>query len=484
MRRDTIMKLTIRRNLEIQGADQELKEYLKSLLTTVNPEYVEAKTFGRWTGHIEQYIKQFTETKEGKLVIPRGQLHHLLTDLGREWEVEDNRVAPESEKLYPESDTILRVDDQEPAVSQLLSYENGFLSAPAGSGKTVMGLIAAQRLGLKCLWLTHRKELMDQVIDEIEEHLNIPRAQVGLIHGKKWKIGEQITVGMIPTLSKRDLTPLEEEFGIIIVDEAHHVPSKTFLMVVNNFAAKYVYGLSATAYRRDKLESVMFNSIGPVVSKIEHEELFEEEHLMIPTIRRRQTRWYPLGGHLMEYHEYMEKMIYDEPRNRMIVDDVVEECRDSHNTAIVLVSRTKHAEVLTEMLKQRDIRCEFVVGAVDVEEVPEKGKKKKKKAIPKEVRNQIVSDFKEGRIQVLVATYDLLAEGFNYRPLNRLFMASPIKWKGTVVQSLGRIQRTAEGKNSAVAYDYIDDQVAMFVNQAEARYDRVYRKMGMPVEER
>ena len=58
------MKLKIRKNISIQGADQELKEYLKSLLTTLNPEYVEAKTFGRWTGNITQYIKQYTEEKD------------------------------------------------------------------------------------------------------------------------------------------------------------------------------------------------------------------------------------------------------------------------------------------------------------------------------------------------------------------------------------------------------------------------------------
>ena len=481
------MKLKIRRNLHIQGADPELRDYLKSLLTTLNPDYVEAKTFGRYTGNIPQYIKQYTELDDGGIVIPRGQLYHLLNDLGREWEVEDNRVTPESEKIYPESETILRVDDQEPAVTELLSYDSGFLSAPAGSGKTVMGLIAAQRLGLKCLWLTHLQGLLEQVLDEIEEHLNIPRKQVGIIHGKKWKIGEQITVGMIPTLSKRDLSPLEEEFGIIIVDEAHHVPSKTFIGVVNNFAAKYIYGLSATAYRRDKLEAVMFNSIGPVVARVEHEELFEEEHLMIPNIRRRQTGWRPQGAHLMDYHGFMERMVHDEARNRMIVEDVVAECQPS-NACVVLVERTKHAEILTDMLKERGIRCEFLVGAVDVDGDPEEGKPKKKKrkkkrVIPKKIREQVTEDFKSGRLQVLVATYDLLMEGFNYKPLNRLFFASPIKWKGSVIQALGRIQRTAEGKTSAIAYDYIDGDIEMFANQSDIRYDRVYKKMGMPVEE-
>ncbi len=481
------MRLKIRRNLHIQGADPELRDYLKSLLTTLNPEYVEAKTFGRSVWKIKQYIKQYTELDDGGIVIPRGQLNHLMNDLGREWEVEDNRVAPESEKIYPESDTILRVDDQEPAVAELLSYDNGFLSAPAGSGKTVMGLIAAQRLGLKCLWLTHRKELLDQVLDEIEEHLGIPRDQVGIIHGKKWKIGEQITVGMIPTLAKRDLSSLEEEFGVVFVDEAHHVPSRTFLTVVNSFAAKYVYGLSATAYRRDKLETVMFNSIGPVVARIEHEELFEEEHLMLPNIRRRQTRWYPQGAHLMDYHEFMDRMVHEKPRNRLIVEDVVAECQPG-NACVILVERTKHAEVLTDMLKERGIRCEFLVGSVDIEDDPVEGKhkkrkRKKKRAIPKKIREQVTEDFKSGRLQVLVATYDLLMEGFNYKPLNRLFLASPIKWKGNVIQAVGRIQRPAEGKTSAIVYDYVDGEIRMFADQAESRYHRVYERMGMPVEE-
>ena len=474
-----MVKMRIRRDLHIQEGDPELVIYLKSLLTTLNPEYVEAKTFGRWTGNIPQYIKQYTES-DGELTLPRGQLEHLLMDLGRDWEINDQRVAPESEKIWPEGNIILRPDDQEIAVQELLSHHNGMLSAPAGSGKTVMGLEAARRLGLMTLWLTHRIELLGQVIEETVDLLEIPEDSIGLIHGKKWSIGEQLTIGMIPTLAKRDLSGLRDLFGTIFIDEAHRVPSKTFLRVVNSFAAKHIYGVTATAYRRDRLEPVMFNTIGPVVARIEHFDLFEEEHLMIPTIRCRQTGWNPSESRTMEYPDFMEAMVHDVNRNQLIVNDILAECKPG-NSIIVLVTRTKHAEILTNMLQARGARCEFVVGAIDVDEEFEGGKKKKK-AIPKEVRKQIVTDFKEEKIQVLVATYDLLSEGFNYPPLNRLFMAAPIKWKGKVVQSLGRIQRTAKDKDSAIAYDYIDGSIAMFANQAESRMYSVYTKMGMPVE--
>lgn len=476
-------KLIIRSNLLLEGTDRELKEYLKDLLTTTNPEWLDAQTFGRWTGNIPRYIKQYKEEGD-RLTIPRGLLEHITEDLGREWDVTDERVSPESEKIWPEGNIILRYGDQEPAVRQLLDHDNGFLAAPAGSGKTVMGMEACRRLGLKALWLTHRKELKDQAIETAVELLEIPKDKVGELHGKKWQIGEQLTVGMIPTLRKRDLTELEDEFGVVMVDEAHHIPSTTFLHVIDKFRARYIYGLTATAYRRDKLEAVMFNAIGPKVAEIEHVELFEDEHLMIPTIKRINTGWNPVDSHLMDYHKFMEAMVTDRRRNELIVRDVLRECQGTNNTAVVLVERTKHCEILTQMFKDHGLRCEFVVSSVDVEYDEETGKKnrrKKKRAIPKKVRDQIVTDFKEGKIQVLVATYDLLAEGFNYRPLNRLFMATPIKWKGLVVQTVGRVQRPCEGKTDAIVYDYVDENIIMFVNQAESRLSRVYREMGMPV---
>jgi superfamily II DNA or RNA helicase len=478
-------KLYIKNNLVLEGIDQELRSYLKSLLTTLNPEWLDAQNFGRWTKNIPKNIEQFTEDGT-KFIMPRGMLAHITEDLGQVWDIVDERVAPQAEKNWPEGKVVLRYGDQEPAVRELLLHDNGFLVAPAGAGKTVMGLEIARRLGLKTLWLTHRKELKDQAIEEAVNLFDIPADKIGEFHGPKWKIGEQLTVGMIPTLRKRDLTDVADEFGCVMVDEAHHTPSSTFLHVVDKFNARFIYGLTATAYRRDKLDGVMFNAIGPKVAEIEHVDLFEDEHLMIPHIRRVKTGWNPANSHMMDYHKFMEAMMVNERRNELIVSQIVAECQDPKNTAAVLVDRTKHCEILTAMLKAQGIRAEFIVSSVDVDpkEGPDKkGEKKKKRMIPKKVREKVVNDFKNGQIQVLVATYDLLAEGFNYRPLNRLFLASPVKWKGLVVQSVGRVQRPCEGKTEAIVYDYVDENLAMFVKQADSRLYHVYREMGMPVSE-
>lgn len=473
------MELIIKNRIEIRNPDRELKQYLKDYLTFLNPKWLEAQQFGRWSGNIPKTLTQYEESGTS-VFLPRGVFRHLVEDLGREFEVIDETVSIPPEKNWPKGQVKLRAEDQEGAAQELLKYPTGFLSAPAGAGKTVLGLEICRRLGLKALWLTHRKELKDQAIEEANLHLQIPLKEIGVLHGKTWRIGPQLTVGMIPSMRKKDLSDLVQAFGVVILDEAHHAPCSSFLEVLSQFQSRYMYGLTATAYRNDKLEQIMFNSIGPITASIDHEELFEDEHLMKPTIQLVSTGWLPPNSHLLTYPEFMEQMVEATPRNMKIVNDVARECQQG-NPSIVLVDRTKHAEVLTDLLRGVGISCEFAVSSVDVDDAKNSNGGKKKKAIPKKVRDSIISQFKAGQLQCLVTTYDLLAEGFNYRPLSRLFMAAPVKYKGTVVQSLGRIQRPSEGKADAIGYDYVDDRIPMFVKQGATRFFEVYKPMGLPI---
>jgi superfamily II DNA or RNA helicase len=79
----------------------------------------------------------------------------------------------------------------------------------------------------------------------------------------------------------------------------------------------------------------------------------------------------------------------------------------------------------------------------------------------------------EGRIKVLIATGQLIGEGFDCRELTTLFMATPVRFSGRIIQYLGRILRPAPGKKRARVFDYVDINVEPLLKAADAR-KRIY----------
>ncbi len=150
------------------------------------------------------------------------------------------------------------------AVTKLVSKSpEGVLVAPAGSGKTVMGLSIIPLVGQPTLWLTHTGPLADQAIERAEAFLpNI--GKIGMIGRQKWDKGDILTVAMVQTLVRNPdkLLKMRDDYGLVILDEAHHCPAATFMDVVSQLNSYYMYGLTATPYRRDKLEMLMFQYLG------------------------------------------------------------------------------------------------------------------------------------------------------------------------------------------------------------------------------
>ncbi|MGA8018143.1 MAG: helicase-related protein, partial [Desulfobacterales bacterium] len=88
-------------------------------------------------------------------------------------------------------------------------------------------------------------------------------------------------------------------------------------------------------------------------------------------------------------------------------------------------------------------------------------------------RQQVMDRLQEGRIKVLIATGQLIGEGFDCRELTTLFMATPVRFSGRIIQYLGRILRPAPGKKRARVFDYVDINVEPLLKAADAR-KRIY----------
>jgi superfamily II DNA or RNA helicase len=97
----------------------------------------------------------------------------------------------------------------------------------------------------------------------------------------------------------------------------------------------------------------------------------------------------------------------------------------------------------------------------------------------KKARRAVIDKLAEPGVQgaALVATSGLIGEGFDCPALDTVFLAFPIKFKGSIVQHVGRILRPIPGKTQVVVHDYIDICVPVLARQYQDPA-RAYTSLG------
>ena len=448
------MKIQINNRILCRDVPLELLKELKGRLSFVNPKWLENDKRGFWNGETAHTLK-FYEIDNGTLIIPRGFMRQLLSlckRLGVNYTLIDDRRTLDSVNFTFHG--TLR-PFQEIACKDILSHDFGTLSAPTGSGKTVMALYLISQRKQPTLIVVHTKELLNQWVDRIETFLGIPDNEIGIIGNGNKRIGEKITVALIQSLYKCAEQVLPH-IGYLIVDECHRTPSRTFTEAVTAFDSRYMTGLSATPYRRDGLSRLIYWHLGDVVHEIKAEDLIETGDILKAEIITRETDFNTHLDPSEEYSKMLSELTQDTKRNRQIVQDVAKEANNGGGICLILSDRKAHCEVMQTLLNARDVKAELLTGDINSKE-----------------REKIVDRLNKGLVKVLIATGQLIGEGFDCPGLSTLFLTTPIRFDGRVIQYLGRVLRPAPGKDKAKVYDYIDSKVGVLAASAKAR-QRVY----------
>jgi len=415
-----------------------------------NPRWRQQEQFGRWRNTEPRYL-DYCERRSGVLLLPRGYASELLPRLAA-YQLVDRTRRLEAVDFGFEAELH---SHQHQALASISAHRFGVLEAPPGAGKTVMALASIAARRQPALVVVPTRELMHQWHARARQFMNLSDDELGLLGDGHKRPGSKLTIAIINSLY-RCAAELSPQVGHLVVDECHHLPARTFTEVVASFDAAFMLGLSATPYRRDGLTRLISLYLGPTTHRISPAELIRLEKIMQPRLELKMTG---LKFSAADHVALISEICGSAERNQLIAADAAALIAAGGGPALVISDRVEHCRTLYEMLVERGVTVRLISGQTPAAE-----------------RRASLADLDSGTAQILVATAQLVGEGFDLKHLAAIFMATPVCFSGRVKQYIGRVLRTADGKEDALIYDYVDATPGL--RRAFRSRLKVYQELG------
>ena len=434
------LQITLGNDLRLNRSSMkpELINFLREELNFSNSEFFIKKKAGKNTWGTQRFFKCLEET-ENEVIIPRGFVGRLLRYCKQhkiDFEFLDRREKQASIEFI--TNLSLRLY-QNIAIEAASKKDFGIISAPPGSGKTVIGLKIIAEKQQPALIIVHRKHLLEQWTERIQAFLGIPKHEIGRIGQGKTKLEKAVTVAMIQSLAKY-IEKTEDRkfilsFGTIIIDECHHIPADTFRNTISKLSPYFQYGLTATPFRKGNDGKLISIYLGETIAEIKPNEI---EPYKRPIIVIRNTSLnVPFNSKTDTFETLSKILVHDSARNKLIIKDIVAELNKDRKV-VILTERKEHIDALNQFFKQS---FDTITLSGDDSENSRKSKWKL---------------LNEGNYQALITTGQFFGEGSDLQNASCLFLVYPFSFKGKLIQYIGRVQRS---EITPVIYDYRDHQI-------------------------
>lgn len=457
-----------------------IQNQIRRLAAFGNPIFYKNQAMGLSNFSNSRYI-YLGEDDSGYIGIPRGLTESLIekcNNAGISYQFQDERQQGKGIRVTFSGE--LR-ETQKKAVSKMLEYDTGILSAATAFGKTVVCCNMIAQRKVNTLIILESSELISQWEKAISEFLHIDedppeyftktgrvkkrKSPVGTLQGPRDTMTGIVDIAMAGSLCKKgEFHPLLQKYGMILLDESHHGASATVQAVLREVKAKYVYGVTATPIREDGLEKINYMIMGPVRYRFTAKDRAKEQgiaHMVYP----RFTRTASLRSQKLHINDAYVLARDSESRNMQIAEDA-KTCIDNGRCPVVLTRYTEHAKKLYERLQGYANHTFLLLG--------EKSKKERA-TIRREMEEVADRDS-----MLLIATGKLIGEGFDFPRLDTLIMATPVAGESVLTQYAGRLNRDYAKKTDVMIYDYIDALVPQFEKMYKKRL-ATYKKIGYEI---
>lgn len=300
--------------------------------------------------------------------------------------------------------------------------DNCIINAKVGYGKTFTGLAIAAKLKQKTLVVVHTVALRNQWEQEVVKTLGI---KPGVIGSGKFNTDSPVVVANIQSLIKH-VGRISREFGLVILDEMHHVSSPTFSKVIDGMFSRYKIGLSGTIERKDQKHVVFKDYFGSKLYRPDKENTMTPEvHVIASGIYFSDSSgasWAEKISVLKESHLY-----------RNLVVALADKYANEGHKVIIVSERTEFLKACSE---QSTNPSNVLIGAVKEAE-----------------RDALIKRVFDNEINQVYGTQSLVSEGLSINPLSCLILATPLNNMPLLEQLIGRIIREYPGKLNPVVVD-------------------------------
>jgi len=333
----------------------------------------------------------------------------------------------------------------------------GIISVPCGFGKTIMAIYIACYFKKKTLFISHKDFLNEQFITSIKDF--VPNAKIGKIKQSKIDIeNKDIVIATLQSLALRDYdNSIFKDFGLVIIDECHHIASEVFSRAFRKMNIRLTLGLSATLNRKDGLRKVFEWYLGKSVyihktDKSSSDMIVRVHKYFSPANEYSYIKTFYNGqpnicSCINNITSYM-------PRTLLIIEILQSILKEEPNRKVLILSeRKKQLSDIEELIKEKNIGSYgYYVGGMKMTDLDISATK-----------------------QLILATYQMSSEGLNIPTLNTLILASPIS---DIQQSVGRIlrEKKEERKYMPLCID-IFDELSVFKNKGFKRL-KYYKANG------